>query len=529
VIEGSDHLGERVIVLRTLGLFALIFLLAFTAPSFAQEEVEVGVEVELLLSAGVLDYAEGRFEEARESLLKAYGLNPNHREVLYYLGLTSLALGESRQAAAYLEQARDLAPENLDIRQQLGVAYLTAGELDKAEGELRFVQEREPNRENLGFFLGSIAFRRGEDEKALTFLRQNVSSDPEFQQLARYYEGLSLERLGRMKEAEEILRQAVQVGPTTPVGLSAQKFLEVLAARRKEERRLRVSATFNVQYDDNVLAAPTENVFGLRERERRSAGELLFLQGEYAFVKTKVWGGSLTYAFLQTINHDVEGFDLQDHYAALSGLRRGVLGKLPYQVGLQGGFDYTFLSGSSYLKRYTVIPSVTLFATREVLFTLEYRLWGKDFSRTPADPANDQDAINHMVGLVHFLRTTNGRHFLKLGYQFDVEEAEGRNFDYVGHKLLGGFQVSLPLEIILAFQAEFHFRDYRHTPPAGVPPFFGRGRRDIEQTYLLTLARKLPIENLTLALEYLGTLHGSNIEVFDFKRNVVSLGLRWEY
>lgn len=512
---------------RTFGIFALLFLLvmASTSSSYAQAEAEVEVEVELLLSAGILDYAEGHFEDAKASLLRAHELNPKHVEVLYYLGLTYLALEDSRQAAQSLEEARGLAPENLDIRQQLGVAYLSAGEHDKAEVELRFVQEKEPRRENLGFFLGSIAFRRGEFEKALDLFRQNVSTDPEFQQLAGYYLGLSLERLGRAKEAEEAISQAVQVSPTTPVGASAQKFLETLSIRRREEeKRLVVSATFNVQYDDNVVAAPTENVFGLRERERRSAGELFFLRGDYAFVKTRRWEGSFAYAFLQTINHDVEGFDIQDHYAALSGLRRGVMGKLRYQVGLQGGFDYAFLSGSSYLKRSTVTPYLTLFGGRETVSTIEYRLRAKDFTRTIPDPANDQDAINHMFGVVHFIRLAGGRHFLKFGYQFDVEAAEGRNFDYLGHKLLGGFQVSFPLEVLLAFHAELHFRDYLHNNMA-----FGVERRDFEQTYLLTIARKLPFDNLTLALEYLATLHGSNIAVFDFTRNVVSLGMRWQY
>ena len=111
-----------------------------------------------------------------------------------------------------------------------------------------------------------------------------------------------------------------------------------------------------------------------------------------------------------------------------------------------------------------------------------------------------------------------------LEYQFDNENAEGANFDYDGHKLQGSFLCRTPFrDTVLSVTGEYHYRDYDN-----VHSFFAQRRRDKEFSMSVVLAYPLP-RDLTLSLEYLRDRNDSNLALFDFTRNVFSIGLQWRY
>ena len=122
-----------------------------------------------------------------------------------------------------------------------------------------------------------------------------------------------------------------------------------------------------------------------------------------------------------------------------------------------------------------------------------------------------------MVGFVHVFRFGADKHLLRFGYQFDLEDAEGRNFSYTGHRSLAGGQYTTPWGgTRLRYDYEIHFRAYTVR------------RKDTEQFHFFRIEKPLP-NNLTLSAEYQGDFSESNLAVFDFHRNVFSLILTWTY
>jgi len=177
------------------------------------------------------------------------------------------------------------------------------------------------------------------------------------------------------------------------------------------------------------------------------------------------------------------------------------------------------------------------------LTALQGRFQTKEFSADSNIPPEERrDAQNWMVGFTHIFRFQEDRHLLRLGYQFDVEDADGRNFKYLGHRALAGAQYTLPWgDTRLRYDFDLHHRNYRHAHallPVVAPAT--RERVDTEMTHVVRVEQPLPWKGLclpdagdrpclTLSAEYQAIISRSNLPVFSFNRNVYSLTLAWQY
>jgi hypothetical protein len=111
-----------------------------------------------------------------------------------------------------------------------------------------------------------------------------------------------------------------------------------------------------------------------------------------------------------------------------------------------------------------------------------------------------------------------------------VDDTDGRNFEYAGHRALAGVQAVLPFGgVRLSYDFDVHVRDYAHrntTLPVDAPGT--RERSDTELNHTVWLTRALP-KDLTLALVGQHTDSRSNLDPFEYQRNVVTLQLIWSY
>ena len=272
----------------------------------------------------------------------------------------------------------------------------------------------------------------------------------------------------------------------------------------------------------------------LRRRDRKSPGELAALRLEYVWLRTGPWEATAAYSFFQIIDNDLQQFNIQDHLGAVGGSYRGALAAMPYQVGTQFAYDYLTLDEDEFLQRKTATVYGTLVENANNLTTLQGRLQLKEFSGDSNIPPEERrDAKNWMAGFTHFFRFQEDKHFVKLGYQFDVEDADGRNFKYLGHRYLAGAQYTLSWkadqQTRLVYDFDLHVRNYRHAHtllPVINPAT--RERTDTEQVHIFRVEQPLPYR-LTLSAEYQAVIARSNLPVFSFNRNVYSLILSWQY
>ena len=538
-------------------------------------------EADVYVAQAILDFDEKRYPEALQNLQEALKREPDHVEALYYVGVVNMALRRPEEATKALLRAHQKAPQDNSVAFQLGLAYFAQQNYDAAEPLFERVFRQDPTIEGLGYYVGFIRYRKKDYRGALDAFRRTRTVDPQLQQLTRFYTGLSLAVLGLPAQASAEVDQALRLAPGSPLTGPAERLRDTIRAAAQQGRALSAALTFGFFYDDNVIVRPGPNsheplVPILRDKKFDSTGESLNLAANYSWLRTERWESSVGYSFFGTYNNDLPSFNVTDHmvngtltYKTTLPAPLG-LGQWPAQLSGSYAWDMLYLDESEFLRRNTVTMSAVLQerepgggetlleAIRNVghLTQTFFRYQNKEFFESNPLPVPDEfrDANNYTWGVLHLLRFAGDRHLVKAGYQFDWEDAQGRNYRYLGHRLLAGVQYTVAKPafwgslwwpetgVRLNYDVDVHLRDYyeKNTVlPSQNPGSKWRQDEEINHTVRaeILLARpRLPLldpavgeTQLSLAATYQNTVANSNIAVFNYTRNVYSLSLIWSY
>ena len=534
-MKAQDRIGQG--RTREAAAYAVcLLLLALLTLTFGAHRASAQQsEADIFVSQAILAYEEKRYEEALGHLREALEVDPENLDALYYTGLVRMAMRQPDLAVGPLEKARVKAPGDLAILLQLGVAYFVQEQYDKAEPVLTQVFGRSPTTDGVGYYVGFMRYRRKDYQGAIRAFTAGRSKDPNIQQLTRIYSGLALATLGLPERAAAEIEEALRLQPVSPLTGPAERLRSSIVAAREREQRFRAEVRVGFLYDSNVAVIPEPShdptAQAARHHKNRTTGELGMLNLEYTWLRTGPWEATLGYSFFQTLNDRWPSYNIQDHMGTLGGTYRGAAGAMPFQLGAQYAYDYLTLDDDEFLQRNTATLFGSLVETPTNLTTAQGRYQRKEFSGdSNIAPEERRDAENWMVGLAHTLRFEADKHLIRLGYQLDVEDADGRNFKYLGQRVLAGVQYTLPWGATrLKYDVDLHQRNYSHAHtllPARAPGT--RERVDTELTHTVRAEQPLPW-GLTLAAEYQAIVARSNLPIFSFNRNVYSLTLTWQY
>jgi len=513
------------------GLIALVAWLGAPGGTAGQP-----TEADVFVAEGILAFEEKQYDQALAAFRRALAREADHIEALYWSGVALMAQDKPGEALPFLERARQRSPGEPSVAFQLGLAYFALNQYDRAQPLLEEVFAKEPTLDALGYYVGYLRYRKQDYQGALSAFRAGRTADPRIGQLTRLYTGLSLSAVGLSAQAAVEVEQALRLLPASPLTGPAERLRASFAASTQRERRFHADVRVGFFFDDNVTARPETDpedstVHDLRRPRHDSFGEIFSLRLVYDWLRAGPWTGSVSYSFFTTYNNDLPSFNIIDHLGTVGITRQASLFDLPLQVGGQYSFDYLVFDDKELVQRNSVSLYGALVESAIHLTTAQARVEVKEYTETrPLDRTEFQDAVNWMVGFLHVLRFREDRHNVKAGYQHDIEDAQGRNSAYRGHRFLAGAQYTLPWwDIRLNYDFSFHYRDYldRHSSlPADSPG--KKERSDHEYLHIARIDLPLP-RDLTLSLDYQGTINHSNISAFDYKRNVYTLSLSWQY
>jgi tetratricopeptide (TPR) repeat protein len=500
------------------------------APAWAQRD-----EAEVFVANAIVAYGERRYQDAITALEEALRLDPDNVNALYYTGLVNVALERFEPAVEALERARRLQPRDPSVLFQLGALYFGLGRYDEAQPLLEEVFARNPRVDSLGYYVGFMRYRKKDYQGALRAFRAGSSDDPDVQQLTRFYGGLALGVLGLPAEASAELEEALKVRPASPLTGPAERLRGAIVATAGEQRRFRAQVRLGVLYDTNVSVIPELSndplVQALRGRDKSSPGELGAIRLDYSFFRQGGFEAIGTFSLFAVYYNRLSDFSIVNPLAGVTVAHRGVLGSVPYQASLQYAMDFFTLGDAPFVLRNTVVPSVALAWNSGNISVIQTRLQSEKFYGQGDIPgAENQNGINYMVGVTHLFRFLAGKVQLGLGYQFDYDDTEGSNFVYVGNRALASAQYMLPwYGITLSNLFDVWLRNYVNTNtvlPVAAPNTVQRF--DVQYTNQLDITLPLP-HNLALTLDWQFIVQRSNLEVFRYTRNVVSLIMTWTY
>jgi len=538
--------------MRIRRLSALVLLIVLIRLPVRTAEAQ-RTEADVYVGQAIVEFDDKRYDAALDNLRKALEVEPDHIQALYYTGVVYMAQRQPARAVPFLERARTRAPSDAVIAFQLGLAHFAQEQNDRAEPLLDDALRAQPDLDGLGYYVGFLRYRKKDYRGALAAFRAGRTNDPQIQQLTRLYTGLALAGMGLPAQAAAEVEQAIRLAPASAITGPAERLRDAMVTARERERRFSGQLRLGGLYDDNPRVRP-KSVVGSSEpnpdplvttlrgqshKSTDSGGELLSVNAEYVWWRTQEWESSIGYSGFLNYENDVPSFSVLDHLASATLVHKNTLANMPIQIGLQYAYDAVFLGGPIFLQRQTASLFGSLVENDHHLTQAFGRYQRKDFSqRVLTLEVENRDADNWMAGFQHFLRFSEDRHYLKLGYQFDWENADGNDWAYRGNRILAGAQVTLPWRAIrLKYDFDLHLRDYTFKNALLLSNNPGRERR-FDQEFNHDVRVEVPMgtvrlgsrdTSVTFVLEYLSTNNNSNLDVFSFRRNVTSASVAWSF
>lgn len=431
-----------------------------------------------------------------------------------------LALLLSFGARAYAQANREAA----EIGLSRGVLLYDDKKYDEAVQVLSKAHQQDPRNANVIYYLALSLSAQGKHAEAEGYIRKGLEVQPKNANL-QYLLAYSLRVQGKTTESKQIA-ESIQLDPASPLVGPSRDLLTALRSPRRGDSPFWIEITGRGQYDSNVTLEPNHTRRLESAGPGESWGNLVSLSTEYTFFRSGQWQAAARYDFLQTINYHNHKFDFNEN---IVGGRLSYTNTLPtghrYFVTGRGFYDNLLLGGKQFLARPTGVLDSYLYwdGSGSNRTQVLYQLQGKNYQTARLD--ENRDALNHRVGVVHYMFFDRQRYGINFGYNFDYEDAVGANWNYSGHRAIAGALVTLPWEIRATSNFEYHARHY-----IGTNTHFRavRRRHDHEFLTLFNLSKDLT-PNLTLTFEHLWNHNESSMGEYDFKKHVYSAGLTWRY
>lgn len=186
---------------------------------FSQQIVadQPGAHMNLALLAEFL----GNPQEQEQAYLTALKIDPEFLPARNNLAMFYARAGRMEEAEKHYLEALKIAPDFVPARDNLARLYYQMGRLDRAEEEFRRILEKYPDRGDIHYSLGLLLaeqpHRMAEAASELLDAARLLPGEPR----VLYNTALALQKLGKVREAEEYFARAYRLGNPAPDLLQA--------------------------------------------------------------------------------------------------------------------------------------------------------------------------------------------------------------------------------------------------------------------------------------------------------------------
>lgn len=541
-------------------LFVLIAFLPFN--SFAQTSFEKGLK----------EFEEENYEEALQYFLEARKMDPRSSKVAFYLGLTYKIMEQPKEAIPHLRDAVTLTPRIEEALVELIDALWQIDNLKEAK-EWVLVGEKEGIRPaRVQFLKGLILSKEGNYAEAVSAFEKAKSLDPSLAQAAEFQIGIALTRQGKLKEAQKRFKSTISLDPTTDLATYAKDYEKMVAEKIERERPWRFSLGINYKYDSNVVAKGSGPIVdAISGQEGQALNLNLRIGYTFPFSFARPYNLSLQYSLFAEryfpkhyIRADGTRGNLSE-YNNMSNTISVIPGynfknwslTLPFTYiynSLQGAKGNTFLdelnwwNTTRYMEQYGIYPAARFMVTKNSVGEVSFGLGKKRYFETslhprPISPEEERSASiwNGNLGWTYFFK--QGKGIFALKYTYGKEDAKGRNWTIESENKFSltllyplSDSIGRPIKFLGSIDAAYTRYKYENV-------FFGEKRRDetynvsagfIYEGFLHDLFKGKSAEGgflkkIDLLLQYSNMRDRCNISVYDFRREIVAVGLEYKF
>ncbi len=501
---------NRPFPLRRFFLTAALFIFSLSFSAAAQAgggETDAGRP---FYDFAVFAYEDGKYADALAKLRTALRHGPENPWYHHYMGKTLMKLDRMKKARYHLDKALALRPDITGLAHDR--AYLDFTEKHYDEAADRFVRIADADDRNVTahYYAGLSLYRIKSYAKAPPYFRHAAKSSPTLQANGYYYAGICHEKAGEHAEALEMF-SLVAEDETADQALrdNAERWIAALEQRHGKDRDFHLFLKLGRRYDDNALLEPADDdtIF----EDERDWASLVCFSARYDVPQQSSWSAGAGFTHYQILYDDLEEYDFTgDMLQVYAGYSLGnMILRLHYMPA------YYRAGTDGYLRRHRIEPEFRWRPAPQILTRLIYRYSDNDYLDNPEKSGYDHAvygdaAINLFNG--------NGRVFGGLGYASRAADQADEEFDR--YKLRCGLSLDLPWRMELLMTGQYEAREYRSEDR-----IYGVKRDDDKLTASLTLSRPLFYDWLGVMAEYRLVDNTSNINDYEYTRNIWTLSM----
>ena len=502
------------------------------------------------LQRGIAEYQQENFDEALDSLKKARNAQPQSSLTAYYLGMTYKNLENYSEARKYLKWAIGLTPEIKEAVLELAEVNYELGNFQEAYDLLMTAEKDNSRPGQTAYVKGLVLLGMSKNLDAIEAFKNAGNLSPALVQAANYQIGQAYltesnvsmsfeESVNALEEAEKSFQAVIDNDPNTDMAAFAQNFIELIQKKKQEPSNVRAYLGIHRQYDDNVILKPDGDI-GLALPSNQSDSRWVITGGlEYIPVKRKPLDYSAHYSFYRSRHDDLSQYDVDSHSVALFPSR--IIDDVS-KVGVALRYNHTWVDGDEYLGMATVTPTYTRNIGKKHTIQSYLSYAAKDFVTNTSAGVEDRDAdvYSASVSWFSFFKQDRGlfvpfmesfelsafgenEGYFNLLYEFSKEETDGSNWEYIGNKIGVIYLIPLLQNAKLRLAGDVKYEDFTN-----IHTVFLKERRDIIYGASCLLFYKFH-ENVDLQLLYSYRRDDSNIGIYDYDRNVYSIGIEYRY
>ncbi len=473
-----------------------------------------------LLEKGIEEYKAENYEESLDILLAVRSQQPDSSIAAFYLGLAFKQVKDYKQAEIHLRDAVRLIPPVKDAYIELAEVLFTLDKLKEAEVWIARAEKEGIKPANTLFLKGLILLKEGKTEQAAEAFRRAKQLDPSLSQPADLQIAMAQIAAQRFEDAKKSLRTIQDIDPTSDLASFAQEYEKALDRTLRTYKPWQFRLGVACQYDDNVVLKPSSDISGVLISGEKDGS----IVGTFGVSYSPLLNGPYFLNFKYDIYTDTY-FKTDSHNLLIQtvSLNPGV-NVNSVALSLPVSYSYALVQQEGYMGLGSVKPTVQIAFRPEHIGVFSVGYERRELLQAPInrDENRDGNIFSISAGYIHPFK--EGKGIFNIAYEFTDDDAEGKNWANLGNR----FSLSLLLPGVvkktnLILSGDMFLQDYKNTHTA-----FGVKRMDRTYTASATIIVAL-LKNVNLNVQYTHITADSNVAVYDYSRNIYTVGVEYKF
>lgn len=485
------------------------------------------------LEQGIKDFNNENYEEALDNFITAREQEPQSSTAAFYLGITYKQLESYGEAKTHLEYVVKNNPQLKGTFAEPGILALIEvlyrlNELDSASEYLAMAEREKIDPAQTAFLKGLVLAKQEKNAEAIQAFTQAKTLKPSLTVSADFQIASIYMKEGRLTKSKEAFQSIIAVDPTSDIAAYAKEYSQQAQKGIEERRYLNLKAGFRYEFDDNVMNNSGGNVALRLPSGQSDERQVYTAQVGYNIAQEgNPFSVLAQYNFYSSFHNHLKEYDVSSHTVFVIpayAMRTG-------HLSLQSSYVITYLDDKKYSETVSFTPTYQFNIKDNVhIGQVFFKYKNKNYTDAYTNPYDknenmDADVYAGEIGYIWLFAKNKG--FFNLKYEFSHEEARGDNWTFNGHKV--SLSILYPFFDRLKFNVygEYFRQDFSNERTywwIGIPI----DRKDDSYVGSVSLACQV-IKGIDLIAQYTYLRNDTNVDIYAYKRNIVSLGIELYY